>query len=122
MSVLQSERQGGKSALRLLPILGSLLLALAFSAPARAVTYVTVDGRTAPITLTVGETVTIRFDVSKPGGTAQWRIGRGLQVVANIAHPPGGGWAELHQLVIRRARGCRKFHSKRHRAPGAWRA
>src|SRR5207247_1325961 len=37
MSVLQSLRQGGKSALRPVPMLGSLLLALAASPPARAI-------------------------------------------------------------------------------------
>src|SRR5438093_11196141 len=78
MSVHQSLRQGGKSALRLLPILASLLLALTFSPPARAVTTVSVDGRTAPFTLTVGETVTIRFDVAKPGGSAVVRWARDL--------------------------------------------
>ena len=36
MSVLQSLRQGGKSALRPVPMLGSLLLVLAGSMPARA--------------------------------------------------------------------------------------
>src|SRR3989442_2593227 len=53
MSVHQSLRQGGKSALRLLPILGSLLLALAVSPPARAVTSVSIDGHPAPVTLIV---------------------------------------------------------------------
>jgi sugar lactone lactonase YvrE len=78
MSVLQSLRPGGKCPLRPLPILGSLLLVLTLSPSARAVTAVSVDGRTAPITLTVGETVTIRFDVSKPAGTVQWRWSRDL--------------------------------------------
>ena len=48
MSVRQSRRQGGKSALRPLSILGSLLLTLTLSPRAHAVTYVTVDGHPNP--------------------------------------------------------------------------
>ena len=64
MSVRQSLRQGGKSALRPLPILGSLLLTLALSPAAHAVTYVTVDGHPNPVSLVVGETVRIRCDTA----------------------------------------------------------
>src|SRR5712692_7917123 len=78
MSVLQSLRQGGKSALRPFPILGSLLLALTFSPPARAVTYVSIDGHPAPITLVAGETITLRFDVATPGGPVNVRLSRDL--------------------------------------------
>ena len=78
MSVLQSLRQGGKSALRPLPILGSLLLTLALSPRAHAVTAVSIDGHPSPVTLTLGETVTVRFDVSKPGGSAQFFLARDL--------------------------------------------
>ena len=49
MSVRQSLRQGGKSPLRPLPILGSLLLALTQSPRAHAVTTVTVDGARAAV-------------------------------------------------------------------------
>jgi hypothetical protein len=55
-----------------------LLLALTVSPPARAVTTVSVDGHPAPVTLTVGETVTIRFDVAKAGGSVQFLWTRDL--------------------------------------------
>jgi sugar lactone lactonase YvrE len=54
------------------------LLALAVSPAAHATTYLTVDGHPAPITVTVGETVTLRFDVAKPGGNANFRLRRDL--------------------------------------------
>jgi hypothetical protein len=57
---------------------GSLLLALTVSPPARAVTAVSVDGHPDPVTLTVGETVTIHFDVAKAGGSATNRWHRDL--------------------------------------------
>ncbi len=78
MPVIQSLCQGGKSALRYLPTVGSLLLALAASAPARAVTTVSIDGHPAPTTIMLGETVTIRFDVGKAGGACNYRINRDL--------------------------------------------
>jgi sugar lactone lactonase YvrE len=65
--------------LRRAPILlGSLLVALAASPAAHAVTSITVDGHPDPITLTAGETVTIRFDVAKPGATVQYRLARDI--------------------------------------------
>src|SRR5947208_3269183 len=76
MSVLQSWRRRGKSPRRPLPILGSLLLALAISPAAHAVTTVSIDGHSAPVTLTVGDTVTVRYDVAKPGGTVQFSQAR----------------------------------------------
>jgi hypothetical protein len=54
------------------------LLALAISPAAHATTFLTVDGHPDPITLTVGETVTLRFDVAKPGGNADFRLRRDL--------------------------------------------
>jgi len=48
MSVRQSLRQGGKSPLRPLPILGSLLLTLTLNPRAHATTYATVDGHPSP--------------------------------------------------------------------------
>src|SRR5713226_150682 len=73
-------RRPGRSALGFAT---GLLLALALSPPARAVTAVSVDGRTAPITLTVGETVTLHFDVAKAGGTVQYRWSRDLTGTGN---------------------------------------
>jgi hypothetical protein len=58
--------------------LGSLLAALAASPAAHAVTSVTVDGHPDPVTLVVGETVTVRFDVSKAAGGVNFRILRDL--------------------------------------------
>ena len=78
MSVRQSLRQGGKSPLRPLPILGSLLLTLALSPAAHAVTTVTVDGHPNPVSLVVGETVTIRLDTAKPGAGVQFTLSRDL--------------------------------------------
>src|SRR6266571_6380366 len=49
-----------------------LLLALALSPAARAVTAVSIDHHADPVTLTVGETATIRFDVAKAGGTVSY--------------------------------------------------
>src|SRR5438445_6236026 len=78
MSVLQSLRQGGKSALRPLPILGSLLLTLALSPRALAVTAVSIDGHPNPVSLVEGETVTIRLDTAKPGASVQIIFARDL--------------------------------------------
>src|SRR6266852_5425129 len=75
---LQSGRQGGKSALRPVPILGSLLLALAASTPAHAVTSFSVDGQSPPYTFVQGETFTLRMDVGKPGGGVNFRFARDL--------------------------------------------
>jgi NHL repeat len=58
--------------------LGGLLGVLAASPAAHAVTQITVDGHPDPVTLTAGETVTVRFDVAKPGGTVQWTLTRDL--------------------------------------------
>jgi hypothetical protein len=68
-------RRPGQSASRFAT---GLLLALTFCPPARAVTAVSVDGHPAPVTLTVGETVTIRFDTAKAGGVIQWTLFRDL--------------------------------------------
>jgi hypothetical protein len=46
-------------------------LTLAFGPPARAVTTVSVDGHSAPVTFAVGETVTIRFGVAQAAGQVQ---------------------------------------------------
>src|SRR5713226_7191723 len=78
MSVLQSLRQGEKSPLRLLPILGSLLLALAASTPARAVTTFSVDGQSPPYTFVQGETYTLRMDVGNANGAVNYRFARDL--------------------------------------------
>src|SRR5205807_4209556 len=83
-SVRQSLRQGGKSPLRPLPILGSLLLTLALSPRAHAVTYVTVDGHPNPVTLVEGETVTIRLDTAKPGASVQIIFARDLSGTAKF--------------------------------------
>jgi sugar lactone lactonase YvrE len=63
---------------RAVVLLGSLLAALAASPAAHAVTAITVDDHPVPVTLTAGETVTIRFDVAKPGGSVQYRIARDI--------------------------------------------
>jgi sugar lactone lactonase YvrE len=68
---------------RAVALLGSLLLALTVSPPAHAITAVSVDGRTAPITLAVGDAVTIRFDVAKAGGSVQARWARDLTGTGN---------------------------------------
>jgi sugar lactone lactonase YvrE len=57
---------------------GLLLTALAASPAAQAVTYASIDGHPAPITLTAGDTVTLRFDVSKAGSPVNSRIARDL--------------------------------------------
>src|SRR5262249_25459307 len=46
--------------------------------PAHAATYVTVDGHPAPVTLTVGETVIVRWDTAKPGGNVQYTLVRDI--------------------------------------------
>jgi sugar lactone lactonase YvrE len=63
-------------ALHLARPLAGLLLALAIGAPAHAVTYVSVDDHPSPVTLTVGETVTVRFDVAKAGGAVDCTLVR----------------------------------------------
>jgi hypothetical protein len=55
-----------------------LAMALTASPAAHAVTSVTVDGHPNPVTLVEGETVTIRLDVSKPGGGVNYRFARDL--------------------------------------------
>lgn len=59
-------------------LLCSLLATLTASPAAHAVTSITVDGHPDPVTLTAGETVTIRFDVAKPGGAVQYRLARDI--------------------------------------------
>jgi hypothetical protein len=44
---------------------------IAASPAAHAVKNLSVDGHPAPVTLTVGETVTVRFEVPRPGDKAQ---------------------------------------------------
>jgi hypothetical protein len=66
---------------------GSLLLSVCLAPYARAVTTVSVDGRTAPVTLTVGETVTIRFDTAKASGSVQYRWSRDLTGKYDPASP-----------------------------------
>jgi NHL repeat-containing protein len=63
---------------RLMTFPAALLTALAICPPARAVTAVSVDGHPDPVALTVGETVTIRWDVAKAGATVQYRLARDL--------------------------------------------
>jgi sugar lactone lactonase YvrE len=55
-----------------------LLLAIAAILPATAVTAVSVDGHPDPVTLTVGETVTVRWDTAKAGGNVQYRLVRDI--------------------------------------------
>src|SRR5437879_6290527 len=57
---------------------GALLLALAVSTPARAVTYFSVDGQSPPYTFVQGETYTLRMDVGKAGGAVNYRFARDL--------------------------------------------
>jgi Carboxypeptidase regulatory-like domain len=61
-------RRGISSTRRALPVVASLLVALAASPAAHAVTYVSIDGHPSPVTLTVGETVIVRCDVGKVSG------------------------------------------------------
>jgi sugar lactone lactonase YvrE len=64
---------------RLLRTLAGLLLAALAACPAaHAVTQISVDNHPAPITLTVGETITIRWDVAKPGGLVNYTWARDL--------------------------------------------
>jgi sugar lactone lactonase YvrE len=63
---------------RTVATLGGVLLTLAASPPTHAVTSVTVDGHPNPVTLTAGETITLRFDVAKPGGPVNLRFARDL--------------------------------------------
>jgi sugar lactone lactonase YvrE len=56
----------------------ALLAALSAGQTAHAVTSVSIDNHTDPVTLTVGETVTIHFDVAKAGGAANYRWARDL--------------------------------------------
>ena len=57
---------------------GALLLALAVSPPARAVTYFSVDGQSPPYAFSQGETYTLRVDVGKAGGADNFRFARDL--------------------------------------------
>jgi sugar lactone lactonase YvrE len=59
-------------------VVASLLLALAASTPARAVTSFSVDGQSPPYTFVQGETYTLRMDVGKPGGAVNFRFARDL--------------------------------------------
>jgi sugar lactone lactonase YvrE len=63
---------------RIALLLGSLLAALASGTAAHAVTSVTVDGHPDPVTLTVGETVTVRWDTAKTGGNVQYTLVRDI--------------------------------------------
>jgi sugar lactone lactonase YvrE len=66
---------------------GAVLLAvLGQAAPAEAVTFASVDGHPDPVTLVAGETVTIRFDASKTGGSVRMRWAR--DVARNGKHDP----------------------------------
>jgi sugar lactone lactonase YvrE len=78
MSVLHRLDQWDQKTRRTGAILGSLLLALTLSPSARATTHVTVDGHPNPVALVEGETVTLRFDVAKPGGNVQYTLARDL--------------------------------------------
>jgi sugar lactone lactonase YvrE len=49
--------------------LGSLLALLAASPPAHAITSLTVDNHSPPVTVLTGENVVIRFDVAQPGAS-----------------------------------------------------
>jgi hypothetical protein len=72
------QRERWETTRLLATVAGTLLLALISGSAARAVTAVSVDGRSGPITLTVGETVTLHFDVAKAGGTVGYRWSRDL--------------------------------------------
>ena len=67
-----------RNVLRAATLLGSLLVALTAGLPAHAVTYITVQGHPNPVTLIAGETVTMRLDVSKPGGGVNVQFARDL--------------------------------------------
>jgi sugar lactone lactonase YvrE len=74
----QSLGQRRADRVRSVVLLGSLLAVLAVGPAAHAVTSITVDGHPDPVTLTTGETITIRFDVAKPGATVQYRFARDI--------------------------------------------
>jgi sugar lactone lactonase YvrE len=76
MHIRQHLGQWERKTRRAVVLMGSLLAALVAIPTAHAITYVTVDGHSEPVALTVGETVTIHFDVAKVGGTVQWRLAR----------------------------------------------
>jgi hypothetical protein len=67
-------RSSGAAVTRAALLLGGLLVVLGMGRSAHAVTYVTLDGHPAPVTLTVGETVTVRCDVAKAGAGANVRM------------------------------------------------
>jgi hypothetical protein len=81
-----------------------LAMALTATPAAHAVTYVTVDGHPNPVTLVEGETVTIHYDVAKPGDLVQLIIARDLTgtgkydaraPVADIVSVPDGGSGDV---------------------------
>jgi sugar lactone lactonase YvrE len=75
--VPRHSQRWGRSVPRGIVLLAGVV-ALAISPPARAVTTVSVEGRTAPYSVAVGESVTIHFDVAKTGGSANYRWVRDL--------------------------------------------
>jgi hypothetical protein len=77
-NMLRRLTPGSRTLRRAAVLLGSLLAALAASPAAHAVTYVTVDGHPNPVTLTQGETVTLRLDVSKPNAGVNFAFARDL--------------------------------------------
>jgi sugar lactone lactonase YvrE len=75
---LQQLVQWERKTRRAVVLMGGLLAALVAVPIAYATTYVTVDGHPEPVALTVGETVTIRFDVAKANGSVTFGLFRDL--------------------------------------------
>src|SRR5438876_981019 len=78
MSVLQRWSAWKEEPRRTAVILGSLLLTFALGTRAHAVTAVSIDGHSNPVSLVEGETVMVRFDVAKPGGSVKGTLARDL--------------------------------------------
>src|SRR5713101_3172020 len=78
MSALQRWSPWKEEPRRTAVILGSLLLTLALGTRAHAVTAVSIDGHSNPVSLVEGETDMVRFDIAKPGGSDKGTLARDL--------------------------------------------
>jgi sugar lactone lactonase YvrE len=78
MSVVQRLGQRNPKTRHATVILSGLFLAFTPGTRAHAITAVAVDGHPAPVALLEGETVTLRFDVAKPGGNVQYTLARDM--------------------------------------------
>jgi sugar lactone lactonase YvrE len=75
----RQRRERGRALLaRGFVLLGGALVGLGSAMPVRAVTSLSVDGHPSPVTVITGETVTVRFDIAKVGGTTQIVVARDL--------------------------------------------